>query len=146
MENNYANKKGWLTQYYNQKGYYSVEYGEKIPLYNISNSVKDSDNQNYLVLKSVKNITEEDTINISKILGLIINTIDLCKLLDDTLESIINKPKGKSFIELLEQNGFSPSSNKTFEIYQYLISKGYLLPYFDLSTQQIINYGWVQVQ
>lgn len=33
-----------------------------------------------------------------------------------------------------------------WKVYQYLQSKGYALPYMDLSVEQLIEYGWLKLQ
>ena len=86
----------------------------------------------FLELKPLESISDEDAINIGKYR--------------------YNYPKMMTYTEIgkcIISDYLNRSSKVEFQLEQYEIdylrSKGYALPWMDLSVQDLINYGWVKL-
>ncbi len=109
----------------------------------------------YLELASLSNISDEDCIAVAKIMG-----YKKCKYIVRQPENIfIEEFKTKSGEEItidlkscsIEWNngvGYDGYENSGAElnVYQYLQSKGYALPYMNYSVEDLIEKGWIKIK
>ena len=139
-KNTLENKTKLFTQYWGQHVlYFTSDFLRKI-----DNLTLDSvENDDYLELKPLSQISDEDalwTINnhyfkfenpileLSKLKALT-KEIHISYIFNDATRHLILKPEN-----LYPHN------------YDYLRSKGYALPYMDLSVEDLIDYGWVKLK
>ena len=80
----------------------------------------------YLELKPLSQISNEDTEHVMELENFIDGFLS-----DDILNYLIHLKKGKC--------------NK-IEVIDYLRSKGYALPYMDLSVEDLVEYGWIKLK
>ena len=80
----------------------------------------------YLELKPLSQISNEDTEHVMELENFIDGFLS-----DDILNYLIHLKKGKC--------------NK-IEVIDYLRSKGYALPWMDLSVEDLVEYGWVKLK
>lgn len=126
MENNNKNFERFKAQYYGQK-VGATRYAGAL---NITNS--SFKNIEWLELTPLSDITDEDAIDAYK------------KLYPKSLEEIYEYIIGiKEFIE--NETGVH-NMNDIINCTDYLRSKGYALPYMDLSVDDLINYGWIKLK
>jgi len=88
----------------------------------------------YLELKPLSSITDEDAIEVAKII----------LLTWETAIEIIRRINEDWNIEAIK--GDDISYHELIEIIDYLRSKGYALPYLDLSVEQQIEYNWIKLK
>lgn len=89
-----------------------------------------------LQLKSLASITDEDAIEVYKIVG-------------DTMFIEHNNPEGlkRGIIRMLtEFTGSWLHVGNCIQAIDYLRSKGYALPYMGLSVEQLVEYGWIKLK
>lgn len=121
MENNLENKERFFVLYWGQK-----VLKTSTQLVNVSNVWNLKHESFYLELTPLSEISDEDAIEISMIFS---DNQNLCKELHaDRGRRILNS--GKVKIKSID----------------YLRSKGYALPYMDLSVEDLINYGWIKLR
>jgi tRNA splicing endonuclease len=122
-ENTLENKAKFFAQYWGQHVlYFSSDFLRKI-----DNLTLDSvENDDYLELKPLSQISDEDA---SKVCDLIFIT-----------NNNLNIQQIKQIVILIESNNWN-----NYKIFDYLRSKGYALPYMDLSVEDLIEYGWIKL-
>lgn len=122
-ENTLENKAKFFAQYWGQHVlYFSSDFLRKI-----DNLTLDSvENDDYLELKPLSQISDEDA---SKVCDLIFIT-----------NNNLNIQQIKQIVILIESNNWN-----NYKIFDYLRSKGYALPYMDLSVEELIEYGWIKL-
>lgn len=159
----------------NKKKFFGLYMGQEINTYRLTYSTKRlqsvalSGNGNalgYLELKPLSQISDEDMKSISRILdfhdgnGLIIervsrgsqrtveiraydryndypNSINTLKLFTDDVE----------FFSIDETGGvFDYDCNRILNVMDYLRSKGYAVPWMDLSVDDLVEYGWITLK
>ena len=85
----------------------------------------------FLQLKPLESISDEDCLSIAKIINLA--HLSPKETLVDLVKDILIKRRnnGKVYLWL--------------NIFDYLRSKGYAIPFMDLSVQDLIDYGWIKL-
>lgn len=83
----------------------------------------------YLMLKPLTKLTDDDAINVSKIWG----------------SNVESRILGYSLSMRIATREVSETRN-SIGIVDYLRSKGYAIPYLDLSIQDMVEYGWVKLK
>ena len=123
-QNTLENKARFFAQYWGQHVlYFSSDFLRKI-----DNLTLDSvENDDYLELKPLSSLTDEDA---SKVCDLIFIT-----------NNNLNIQQIKQIVILIESNNWN-----NYKIFDYLRSKGYALPYIDLSVEDLIEYGWIKLK
>lgn len=124
IQNTLENKAKFFAQYYGQHVlYFSSDFLRKI-----DNLTLDSvENDDYLELKPLSQISDEDA---SKVCDLIFIT-----------NNNLNIQQIKQIVILIESNNWN-----NYKIFDYLRSKGYALPYIDLSVEDLVEYGWIKLK
>ena len=133
-ENTLENKARFFAQYYGQHVlYFSSDFLRKI-----DNLTLDSvENDDYLELKPLSQISDEDAIEVSKIFGL------------GHLSGAIKELILSIFRTSINDSGTTSSTNgikNWLHVFDYLRSKGYALPWMDLSVEDLVEYGWVKLK
>ena len=121
-QNTLENKERFFAQYFGQHVlYFSSDFLRKI-----DNLTLDSvENDDYLELKPLSQISDEDAIKISK---------EFYAFKSDIRNSVKELFQEFDVLEL------------SMEIGDYLRSKGYALPWMDLSVEDLVEYGWVKLK
>ena len=121
-QNTLENKAKFFSQYFSQHVlYFSSDFLRKI-----DNLTLDSiENDDFLELKPLSQISDEDAIEISK---------EYPAFGSDIRNSVK---------ELFQEFDVLELSIKTGD---YLRSKGYALPWMDLSVEDLVEYGWVKLK
>ena len=125
-----------ITQYYGQK----VMYVGGIGLVEIGYGGWNLRHPDfYLQLKSLKDISDDDAIEVAKIFGY---------KETDTLPLFVLKQKGRSISERFIDKQYASINGFTYiiQIYQYLQSKGYALPYGDYSVEDLVELGIIKLK
>ena len=134
LENTLENKAKFFAQYWGQYVlYFTSDFLRKI-----DNLTLDSvENDDYLELKPLSHISDEDAIEVSKIFGL------------GHLSGAIKELILSIFRTSINDSGTTSSTNgikNWLHVFDYLRSKGYALPYIDLSVENLIEYGWIKLK
>ena len=134
LENTLENKARFFAQYFGQHVlYFSSDFLRKI-----DNLTLDSvENDDYLELKPLSQISDEDAIEVSKIFGL------------GHLSGAIKELILSIFRTSINDSGTTSSTNgikNWLHVFDYLRSKGYALPWMDLSVEDLVEYGWVKLK
>ena len=134
LENTLENKAKFFAQYWGQYVlYFTSDFLRKI-----DNLTLDSvENDDYLELKPLSQISDEDAIEVSKIFGL------------GHLSGAIKELILSIFRTSINDSGTTSSTNgikNWLHVFDYLRSKGYALPYMDLSVEDLVEYGWVKLK
>lgn len=144
MENNSQNKQRFFANYWGQNILLPDELLIDMPttVENISSLGEDE----RLLLKSLSAISDEDAIEVAKLTYAMPhpNGTDFTVYLNQFGKKVVSW--GDSF----SQKYLAEIDTKT-DIYNslqadYLRSKGYLLPFMDLSTEQILEYKWAVIK
>ena len=120
MENTLENKSKFFAQYWGQE----VLNGNGL-VYSATMKTKLNDNGDYLELKPLSSITDEDY-----------NFIMNDKVMNPDLEN--GDPLFTFAIGGLRMSDLTTTD--------YLRSKGYALPWMGLSVEKLIEYGWVKLK
>lgn len=177
MENTVENKAKFFAQYWGQEVLSDFTNKGKRCLYSIvvSNFYNIEKSDVYLELKPLSQITDEDAIEVAKIVHQIYSDKwEVIKLVDSSIhvelkgkvndvyhisigfrECSINAnhhflktedDTAKSFkINIGQVNMSSSKPIGYVYVIDYLRSKGYAMPYMDLSVENMIEYGWVKI-
>jgi hypothetical protein len=86
--------------------------------------VEHSDKNFKLILRPLSSITDEEAIEIGKMLGYTVT---------ETRPAFVAKAKGKSFCEFLEGGELMRAGVAVFEIHDYLRSRNFALPFMGLA-------------
>ena len=133
-QNTLENKARFFAQYFGQHVlYFSSDFLRKIDNLTL-NSIEDDD---FLELKPLSHISDEDAIEVSKIFGL------------GHLSGAIKELILSIFRTSINDSGTTSSTNgikNWLHVFDYLRSKGYALPYMDLSVEDLVEYGWVKLK
>ena len=121
-ENTLENKARFFAQYWGQHVlYFSSDFLRKI-----DNLTLDSiENDDFLELKPLSQISDEDAIEISKFYP---------SFGSDIRNAVKELFQEWNVLELSIETG------------DFLRSKGYALPYMDLSVEDLIEYGWIKLK
>ena len=126
MENNLENKAKFFAQYLEQRVFNYKQSGG-FYTYKVGGYMLEDHNLNLgrLLLKSLSDISDEDAIEVGRLNGSITSN---------------NLLVGKALCHWLRIEG--TNRDITFEAIDFLRSKGYLLPFNGLSTEELISRGW----
>lgn len=140
----------------NKAKFFALYWGQKIHHYRISKlsgkKVENVDGRTFgrLQLKNLQNISDEDAIEVAKIVSEKCN--ELPKIVR-TNEQVLLNTNGFKMVHIFfdgmimykDLDGVDCYTLKAFNALDLLRCKGYLLPYLDLSIEQIIEYGWAKI-
>lgn len=182
IKNTPENKAKFFALYLNQRVFWHEEYGKEVA---ILDSIKIETRYGYLVegykllLTPLSQITDEDAIEIAKILnpelypdpkfkiskgyserGHNISENVLCIEVKNLIPFPIERYYLWSLIQIdLEENEVitgsfendgdllvDDHSENILHVYDYLRSRGYALPWFGLSVEELVNRGWVKLK
>lgn len=135
MENNLENKSKFFALYWGFKCLRNELLNDNIPAHKVDTSNCKGLPQQYLELKPLSQISDEDKIHICSLLG-IANYKDAYGF-EDLFVSVNNNIQ--SYLS-------DDSIDFTLECYDYLRSRGYALPWMGLSVEQLVEYGWVKLK
>lgn len=125
MENTLENKAKFFARYYLQEVYNNSNYPDQKPNQKLDNTLLSyTDTSEFLMLKSISKITDDDANNIS-IYG-----------------EYAKKNKGFKVNGYDTPQGFVPYAMPSVD---YLRSKGYALPFMELSVDKLIEYKWIKL-
>lgn len=140
--NNKYNKEKFFAQYWQQLVLFSTEDGVLFPVNGITLIDIEKD---YLLLKSLSDITDKDAIEVycSNLIGFPKHQANLIKkyFSNGILSVQISHKNYNHLAEIfLDTNYFD------LRRVDCLRSKGYALPYMDLSINDLISYGWIKIK
>ena len=146
-QNTLENKARFFAQYWGQH----VLYFSSGFLRKIDNLTLDSvENDDYLELKPLSNISNEDAIEIGKITGCW-TAEEVVECGDEINYELIKY--GKLFCDGVGKKWglgmscpFVGTLQDIIDAIDYLRLKSYALPYMDLSVEDLIDYGWVKLK
>lgn len=129
MTNTIENKAKFFANYFGQKvGRYKPEFENHF--ISLKHSVSDDE---YLELTPLSQISDEDALQVSKILDA---NFDENTLSDSARIFHINRGKGHVL----------PSRPCRSDVCDYLRSKGYAMPYMGLSVEKLVEYNWIKLK
>ena len=155
-ENTLENKAKFFAQYWGQHVlYFSSDFLRKI-----DNLTLDSvENDDYLELKPISQISNNDAIEVAKLVSPMLfegrgknggHYIDKSEI---GWYSV--KHEGKTLMVDIDLDGYVFEYDEIDEYKRpsrsligtdYLRSKGYALPYIDLSVEDLVEYGWIKLK
>ena len=155
-QNTLENKAKFFSQYFSQHVlYFSSDFLRKI-----DNLTLDSiENDDFLELKPLSQISDEDAIEVAKLVSPMLfegrgknggHYIDKSEI---GWYSV--KHDGKTLMVDIDLDGYVFEYDEVDEYKRpsrsligtdYLRSKGYALPYMDLSVEDLVNFGWVKLK
>jgi len=128
MENTLENKAKFFAQYLGQKVFND---GDGDYLYFLKGRfLENLRHQEHLVIKPLSSITDEDAIDVARIIT--------GKKLQSDIQLWINDIKKE--LEITASIGVW-----RIEVFHHLQYKGYALPYMGLSVEKQIEYGWIKL-
>ena len=155
-QNTLENKAKFFAQYFSQHVlYFSSDFLRKID----SLTLVGIENDDYLELKPISQISNNDAIEVAKLVSLMLfegrgknggHYIDKSEI---GWYSV--KHKGKTLMVDIDLDGYVFEYDEIDEYKRpsrsligtdYLRSKGYALPYMDLSVEDLIDYGWIELK
>lgn len=117
-----------------------------VSIYNMSLLLDGTFSDHYLELKSLSAITDEDAIEVAKI----VSGNELEKfILKDEFRVLVSC--GNDDIGIWFDGEILMSDNEQYPLlvlgcYDYLRSRGYLLPFRQYSKQQLLDMGWAKIE
>lgn len=139
MKKTIENKQAFFAVYTEQEYTYKNNWGTfKASLSdrnNISNFYNQLDTA-YHTLKPISEITDEDALHSTKLLR--------------SGSHLSEESRISQFKQLFETPNFwvnqtNVSLSEMLRVFDYLRSKGYLLPFRDITTDELIEFGWVKI-
>lgn len=135
LENTLSNKAKFFAQYFKQKVLYRESphdeliwvHGDELEMFPPDED--EAEDIVYLELTPLQNITDEDA-------------IEICKILNEQYSKHTRQALVESFNEALLDKKFSIP----IEMTDFLRSKSYALPYLGLSINEQIEYGWITLK
>jgi hypothetical protein len=159
LENTLENKWMFFAQYWSQEiSYVRIDDApDRGPFVVDLSDWRVRFNDSYLFLKPLTSITDEDAVELVKLFRdkRLFSHVNRTKIysefffkkseIEELSGCIINRRiyKDFSFDDFTTQN-LAPKD--FLNIYQYLHSKGYALPWMDLSVEDLIEYGWIKIK
>lgn len=131
MEDNKQNKSRFIVQYWGTKTLYVGGVG-LVEVGNVGWNLRHPDF--FLQLTDLKDIKDEDSIQVAKIMGIEEDHLFMGKVICNCIFD-----NSASMAETTIYNMHSEATD-------YLRSKGYILPFNGLSTEEIINRGWAKTK
>jgi len=159
LQNNLENKARFFAQYYGIEVLKSDfdDFKEKNAVLAVNFEYSNVIKSGYLELTPLSKISDEDAIEVSKLLGYItkrtiVRDTDCISIFLYTEDDCDVQPTFN-----IQYDGYAYFNNgDTWEdnfqrgadvsAYDYLRSKGYALPFHDLSVEDLINYGWIRLK
>ena len=123
MKNTLENKTKLFAQYWGQHLIIMGSFLRRIDHVTLCNI----ENDDILQLKPLSKISDEDALILSK--------------MRYSFEEYINLKNGKCMVSCHENQKYLIQIQVDF-----LRSKGYALPYMDLSVEDLIDYGWIKLE
>lgn len=143
MENTLENKVRFFALYWGFKCLRNELLSDNIPAHKVDTSNCKGLPQQYLELTPLSQISDEDAIICAK----------LIYKYDDTPSGKIASERshtaenGKDYvIESIQDNDGVFHSVVSFEVVDYLRSRGYALPFMGLSVEELVIRGWVKLK
>ncbi|WP_143009045.1 hypothetical protein [Pedobacter terrae] len=133
MKNTYKNKVKFSSRYIYQSVYVNPVLGDEACMFTEANLI-DIDNNDYLLLKSLSFITDED---LELLLPIVQPTSYMGSLTRPNMVKQI-------FREYLNKSS-SLHGLQWWHISDFLCSRGYAIPYMGLSVEKQIEYGWIKI-
>lgn len=162
MENTLENKAKLFALYYGQTVLMHKHFNNDIPCTIMYSSFQDEALQwEYLELKPLSSISDEDAIEVAKIMtfhdgkGLIIERkkhgeIEMYDRYNDEphfLNTLFFVPDPfEIFSRDDNRNWFQYDAERILEVTDFLRSRGYALPWMGLSVEKLVNRGWVKLK
>ena len=128
MKNTLENKTRFFAQYWGQHLIIMGSFLRIIDHVTLCNI----ENDDILQLKPLSQISDKDLEKCLKILG---QRLDLESFRESFIEGLSNRDFYAQFYPV-----------RAIEIGDYLRSKGYALPWMDLSVEDLIDYGWIKLE
>jgi len=156
-ENTPEEKAKFFAQYFMQpvfrnKHWVESEPNETVSAYILNTKMELS--EGYLLLTSLKNISDEDAIEVAQLITRFKWNLDFgTKVIKEDnqvrvyYDTVVHGFKHTTTIydDFFGRNYLGdPIQPLSGEVYDFLRSKSYLLPYKDLSTEDLIAYGWAK--
>lgn len=152
----------------NKAKFFALYWGQRVMLEEMSSNLyyckpsKESDfNLNYLELKPLSSISDEDAIEVAKIMtfhdgkGLIIERkkngeIEMYDRYNDEphfLNTLFFVPDPfEIFSRDDNRNWFQYDAERFLEVTDFLRSRGYAISWMGLSVEKLIEYGWIKLK
>lgn len=134
MENTQINKIKFFAQYWGQRVWRRTQ-GENNLLYINTDTLsakRGNMNGDFLELKPLSSITDEDAIEVGDIMDFETSTREDIDFVKSCIDSIINGDQAQVLAWV--------------QIFDYLRSKGYALPWMGLSVEEQISRGWIKLK
>lgn len=139
-EINITNKTKFFVLYWGQKVIHHEDYGDKGCINVGAGMIQVIDDGYYLHLKPLSKISDEDAIEVW----------DLChfdggnksKL---TIEEVIRQGKNIASAFEYSRSGWMVGLRSVLDIINFLRSKGYVLPWMELSVEEMVEVGWIKL-
>ena len=141
MENNLENKSKFFSQYWGQQCFVEPSFNDYTTA--LMGVDLDSLSDGYLFLTPLSKITDEDAIEVANV---VFNGLQPSYAKIIGLEIMFYHFKGtkQSGIQINDKIEIDTmTTHNMIVVYQYLQSKGYALPFHDLSVDDLVGYGWV---
>ena len=149
MENTLENKSKFFAIYWGQEVAIQNDGGGTGFVYDINEYTITDIRYDFLELKSLSQISDEDAIEVARILyGESDNFAIEFNAAGITSVSPYGLPCYGNTIDINwsgEVSYEAASSMSILKAYDYLRSKGYALPWMGLSVEQLVEYGWVKL-
>ena len=134
MENTLENKLRFFLQYFNTESIWKTsELDEDVDCVDWElKNLKYLNNTDYLKLKPISKVTENELVECSTIYGI----------------KVPSKIIGYSLISrIVDRNCTIPTEVRNLlGVIDYLRSKGYALPFMNLSVEDLVSYGWLVLE
>lgn len=163
MKNTLENKAKFFAQYWGQDVLFHLS--QTWNLFGDFENVIDDNPNCYLLLKPLSSITDEDAIEVAMLLVNwqssmsklskinIRGRIDGDHVWDELILEFTGsfnytvRYRGGDWLGWINSNGRCEwTLFNHLKVYDYLRSKGYLLPWMGVSTDQILEYGWARIK
>jgi len=156
MENIIKNKVKLSSLYYNQKGWGKKKWDN----FNSEEAIKNDgefldtiDDNDFIFLKPLSSITDEDAVKVAKILHP--NVKEWQKPYRERGNTWVDADDDSEYYLCFSEELFETQGNsfitygeflKVLSATDYLRSKGYALPFMNLSVEKQLEYGWIKLE
>lgn len=110
-----------------------------VSIYNMSLLLDGTFSDHYLELKPLSAITDEDAIEVAKLIGIDNSIMLYQKKIDYVKNWLVDRNLNTTHV-----GGDSPL--RILSIMDFLRSRGYLLPFRQYTTQQLLDMGWAKLK
>lgn len=146
MQNTIENKQIFMAQHYSQEIFKKSDkhINQMVSLMTIGTT---DINNGFLELTPLSQISDEDAIEVAKILGNAENGSSIEWDCGGESFDFIGDYCGTVYYDgEIDYNENEQVSLLILQAYDYLRSKGYALPFMGLSVEKLIEYGWVKLK